>query len=153
MVEPCLEPGHDLIRGEMFSPSTGRGALERPSHLRPPQDSTAVTGTPRALARRFKIERDAFLRMLGLARPSRLRPSLVATRCLALVGRRYVFEHSRDDEEAGPCPCSQAGASPLWMAGCYVAGHGAVNRWRAVPRKRRRIGLVAIGPMTSATLY
>jgi hypothetical protein len=50
----------------MFSPSTGRGALERPSHLRPPQDSNAVTGTPRALARRFKIERDALLRMLGL---------------------------------------------------------------------------------------
>jgi hypothetical protein len=36
MVEPCLEPGHDLIRGEMFSPSTGRGALEWPAHLRLP---------------------------------------------------------------------------------------------------------------------
>jgi hypothetical protein len=78
--EPCLEPD-DLICGEMFS----RRAAARWSGLRicaSPQDSNAVTGTPRALARRFNIERDAFLRMLGLARPSRLRPSLVATRCL-----------------------------------------------------------------------
>jgi hypothetical protein len=32
-----------------------------------PQDSNAVTGRPRALGRRFNIEGDAFLQMLGLA--------------------------------------------------------------------------------------
>jgi hypothetical protein len=50
-----------------------------------------VTGTPGALARRFNIERDAFLRMLGLARSSRLRPSLVATRCLGTCWQALRF--------------------------------------------------------------